>query len=218
MSVLEKPIVLKLNANWQPIGVLTPEQAFVRMSRPKRTHYSKEMKRPYSALHIEYPLLPNGNIDFSGQMTLIPVEWKDWIALPVRPQDNFVGTARQKIRVPTVVIANNYNKVPSKSPSFSKNAVWIRDNFTCRVTGKKLSKKTGNIEHLIASSKDGETSFKNCYLIDKEINQLKGDMSPAEFEKKYGYRLPRPDELKVPTIARKIENRFGIKDWEIFLT
>jgi hypothetical protein len=36
--------------------------------------------------------------------------------LPIRPQDNAVRTVRGPIRVPTVIVAVNYAKVPKKRP------------------------------------------------------------------------------------------------------
>jgi len=211
MSILHQNRVLKLNAKWQPIGVTTPEKAFIAMSRKD----NKSGKRQYSSLHIELPLLPNGNIDFESACTILPVKWEDWIGLPVRANDEFIGTASKKIRVPTVIIANNYDRVPLKYPRYSKNAVWNRDKGVCAITQEKLTRSTGNIDHWTSRHNGGDTSFENCLVLSKKLNSLKGNLNMEEFCKKYGYKLPRkPERPKIKELI--IPNIYGIKDWELF--
>jgi 5-methylcytosine-specific restriction endonuclease McrA len=215
MSFLNKPIVLKLNANWKAIGVITPEEAFTAMSRQKQRHYTKDMKRPYCAVHIEYPVLEDGNVDFQSPCTILPVDWVDWIQLPVRPYDRFVKTANNQIRIPTVVIANNYRAIPKKNPRYTKYGIWLRDNFTCQITGDKLTHKTGNIDHWIPRNKRGESTFENCLLLRKDLNSKKGDMTMEDFCKKHGYPLPK--RPKTPSETPVINNNFEIRDWDLFL-
>jgi len=45
-----------------------------------------------------------------------PVTWDEWITLPIRDGDNAVHTVRGAIRVPTVIVALNFAKVPKKRP------------------------------------------------------------------------------------------------------
>jgi 5-methylcytosine-specific restriction endonuclease McrA len=216
MSLLEKDCCLKLNAAWQVLEAINPREAIEGLCRPKLPHYEKGMKRPFAALDIDYELNEDGSIN-KDTITIQAVEWADWINLPIRERDQVIRSARREIRVPTLVIANNYKKVPVREPRFSKHGVWVRDEFICQITKKKLTKKTGNIEHLVARSQGGETSYTNCYAVLQSINQMKADMTPEEFERKTGYKLPRKEDLKAPKFIRKIENRHGIKDWEIFL-
>lgn len=212
MSILHQNRVLKLNASWKPIGLTTPAEAFVAMSRE-----GSDKKNRYSSLHIEYPISEDGSVDFEKPCTIIPVKWEDWIALPVRYFDKAVRTSSLQIRVPTIIIANNYNKVPIKYPRYSKNAVWTRDKGTCAITETKLSKGDGNIDHWLPASRGGATNFENCLLLRKDLNSRKGDMTMEEFCKKFGYKVPRKPQR--PTISKvKINNSYDIKDWDIFLT
>lgn len=215
-EILEQRRVLKLGFDWRPIGVTTVERAFVAMSRIKRPSYTKEMKRPYYAINIEYTVDDNGNPDFNSPGLIMPVEWADWVKLPIRLYDRAINTATKQIRVPTVIIANNCKHIPKIVSKFSKHGVWIRDGGICQYTGEKVSKKTGNIDHVVAQSKGGKTSYKNCVTAKREINQLKGDMSLEEFERKYGYKL-----MKLPSEPREsdrtIVNTYNIRDWNLFL-
>src|SRR5437016_6061276 len=92
-DILKKTTVLVLNRNWQAINVRTPQEAFCQMATNVAT-----------ALEIE----GNGHIR--------PVTWAEWIVLPIRAQDQAVQTVRGPIRLPTVIVAVNYAKVPKKRP------------------------------------------------------------------------------------------------------
>src|SRR5256885_6176370 len=92
-DILNKTIVLVLNRNWQAINVRTPQEAFCMMATNVAT-----------ALEID----PADHIR--------PVTWDEWIALPVRPQDNAVQTVRGQVRVPTVIVAVDFAHVAKKRP------------------------------------------------------------------------------------------------------
>src|SRR5450432_3730938 len=95
-DVLNKTTVLVLNRNWQAIHVKTPAQAFCMLAAEVAT-----------ALDIHE----------TGDMR--PVRWTEWIALPVRAEDNSVRTVQGAVRVPTVMVLASYAKVPKRRPKFS---------------------------------------------------------------------------------------------------
>src|SRR5215467_10624383 len=89
MNILTKAIVLVLNRNWQAINVRTPQEAFCMMATNVAT-----------------------GLEIEGEDHIRPVTWEEWIILPIREQDEAVLTVRGQIRVPTVIVAVNYAKVP----------------------------------------------------------------------------------------------------------
>src|ERR1041384_5987779 len=103
-NILTKATVLVLNRNWQAINVRTPQEAFCMMATNVAT-----------ALEIE------------GEDHIRPVSWDEWITLPIRPQDNAVHPVRGAIRVPTIIVALNYAKVPKKRPTLSAKTIRERD-------------------------------------------------------------------------------------------
>jgi 5-methylcytosine-specific restriction endonuclease McrA len=147
-----------------------------------------------------------------GAMT--PVKWDDWITLPVREQDQFVTTPRGQVRVPTVVVAGNYAKIPKKRPKFSARAIWDRDGRRCQYTGQSLGFKEGNIDHVVPRSRGGATNWENCVLAAKLVNTVKADRLPEEA----GLRLLRkPSAPREVPVSLLIRNAHGIGDWEPFL-
>ena len=108
-DILNKSLVLVLNRNWQAINIRTPADAFCQMATNAAT-----------ALDIE--LAADGRAE-----AMRPVTWSEWITLPVRPQDNAVRTPRGAIRMPTVIVAVNFAKVPKQRPKL--NARNIRERI-----------------------------------------------------------------------------------------
>src|ERR1043165_1820571 len=111
MNILNKTTVLVLNRNWQAINVRTPQEAFCMMATNVAT-----------ALDIE------------GENHIRPVTWDEWITLPIRDGDNLVRTARGLIRVPMVIVAVNFAKVPKKRPKLCAKTIRERDGNRCQYT------------------------------------------------------------------------------------
>src|SRR5580765_7333013 len=114
MNILNKSIVLVLNRNWQAINVRTPQEAFCMMATNVAT-----------ALDIEIENVADSDpstLD-TRHSNLRPVPWDEWITLPIRPQDNAVHTVRGPIRVPTVIVAVNFAKVPKKRPKLCARTI-----------------------------------------------------------------------------------------------
>src|ERR1051325_1817816 len=109
-DILNKTIVLVLNRNWQAINIRTPQEAFCMMATNVAT-----------ALEIETEF-PVSSSEFRAS-NIRPVTWDEWLTLPVRPQDNAVRTARGAIRVPTVIVAVNFARVPKKRPKLCARTI-----------------------------------------------------------------------------------------------
>ena len=189
-DILNKSTVLVLNKYWQAIHVKTPAEAFCMMASDAAT-----------ALDIA-----DGNF--------LPTKWSNWLALVVRDCDQAVNTPRGPVRVPTVIIAVNYAKVPLRRPRFGPRGIWERDGGFCQYTGRKLAPKEGNIDHVVPRSRGGKTSWDNCVLAHKEVNSRKADRLPHEV----GLRLrTRPSAPRAMPASAFIRNHHGVGDWEHFL-
>ena len=112
------------------------------------------------------------------------------MSLPVRELDWSIGVVRGQLRVPRVILAVNYAKVPMRHPKFSYQAIRDRDEGRCQYTGRKLAKDEGNIDHVGPRSKGGGTTWNNCVLSCKQVNNRKGDRTPHEA----GLRLTKQPE------------------------
>ena len=190
-DILNKTIVLVLNRNWQAIHVRTPQEAFCMMATNVAT-----------------------GLDIDGDDHIRPVTWDEWIALPVRPQDTAVQTVRGAIRVPTVIVAVNFAKVPKKRPKLCAKTIRERDGHRCQYTGKLLRPDEGSLDHVLPRSRGGKDEWGNLVWSDKTVNAKKGNRLPHEAGLKL-LAVPRaPKELPVTALIR---NAHGIVDWQLFV-
>src|SRR6185437_1806270 len=196
MTILNKAIVLVLNRNWQAINIRTPQEAFCQMATGAAT-----------ALDIELS-------DGARAEALRPVRWDEWITLPIREGDHQVRTARGAIRVPTVIVAVNYARVPKKCPKLSAKNIRERDGNRCQYTGKLLKPDEGSLDHILPRSRGGKDTWENLVWSCKDVNARKGDRLPHEAGLKL-LSVPRaPKELPASALIR---NAHGVAEWKLFL-
>src|SRR5258706_11666288 len=129
-DILNKSIVLVLNRNWQAINVRTPQDAFCQMATNAAT-----------------------GLEIEDEDHIRPVSWDEWITLPIRPQDNAVQTVRGPVRVPTVIVAVNYARVPKKRPKLCARTIRERDSNRCQYTGRALRPEEGSLDHVLPRSR-----------------------------------------------------------------
>jgi 5-methylcytosine-specific restriction endonuclease McrA len=203
-DILNKNIVLVLNRNWQAINIRTPADAFCQMATNAATALDIEIEDdPFRTPHSEFRT--------SG---IRPVKWDEWITLPVREGDYAVRTARGAIRVPTVIVAVNFAKVPKKRPKLSAKNIRERDGNRCQYTGRLLHPDEGSLDHVVPRSRGGVDSWENLVWSAKDVNQRKADRLPHEAGLKL-LAIPRaPKELPV---TQSLRNSHGVAEWKLFL-
>src|SRR5213596_3906587 len=149
-DILNKTIVLVLNRNWQAINIRTPAEVFCQMATNVAT-----------ALEID------------GENPIRPVTWDHWIMLPIRDCDNAVQTVRGAIRVPTVIVALNFAKVPKKRPKLCAKTIRERDGNRCQYTGTLLRADEGSLDHVLPRSRGGRDAWENLVWSSKDVNAHK---------------------------------------------
>jgi 5-methylcytosine-specific restriction endonuclease McrA len=195
-NILNKTTVLVLNRNWQAINIRTPQEAFCQMATNVAT-----------GLDIDLG-------DGARAEALRPVTWDEWITLPIRDADNIVRTARGPIRVPTVIVAVNFAKVPKKRPKLCAKNIRERDGNRCQYTGKLLKPDEGSLDHVLPRSRGGADTWENLVWSSKDVNARKGNRLPHEAGLKL-LSVPRaPKELPVTALIR---NAHGLAEWKLFL-
>ena len=205
-NISEKAIVLKLNSNWQPIGYGIVADAIVDLVAGESV----------KALDIQYVMNEDGTPNFSESPEgMVPLGWEQWLQLPIRPWDLAIHSSKLTIRVPTVVIANNFHKMPMKvwRGKPSKDAIYIRDGGKCQYTGKPLDKKTATIDHVLPRSRGGSDDWTNLALTSKELNGKKGNALNSEI----GLRLLRQPMTPKPVPISQLIREVRHPDWSLFL-
>ncbi len=184
--------VLVLNRNWQAIDTADVATALCDMFRGVAT-----------------------GIDTGDESNgLRAVTLEEWLALPIRPGDKSLGTVRGLVRVPTVIAAVNYDKVPKKRPKLDNRGIKQRDNCRCQVTGE-FCPDNGSVDHLIPKSRNGaKKSWRNMVWMRRDLNSKKGSRTLGEM----GWKLIRqPQEPKEVPVTQLLRRRPDKPDWNHFL-
>ena len=162
-DILNKAMVLVLNLEiWQAINIRTPADAFCQMATNSAT-----------ALEIEGESFS----DPSGDVGAV-----DQAAGAGRPTTQ-CRRSRGTVRVPTVIVAVNYARVPKKRPKLCARTIRERDGNRCQYTGVLLHPDEGNLDHVVPRSRGGADTWENLVWSSKAVNSKKGNrhcrMRPA---------------------------------------
>lgn len=206
-ELLDQPIVLSLNRAWQVIGHRTVKQALVALNG------GDAASPPALGLDIEYARGADGGFDFERPLSFRPVPWDEWAKLPVREFDLSIRTPHQAIRVPTVIVATRFERLPLRTPRLTRAAIFARDGGVCQYTGERVGWRGGNLDHVVPRSRGGRDSFENLVWAKREVNSRKADRLPHEA----GLRLLRHPRAPapLPVVAALREPRHP--DWRHFL-
>src|SRR5881296_1150228 len=182
-DILSQSTVLVLNRHWQAIHVSTPAEAFCMLATA---------------------------LDIDADDHIRPVTWEEWLTLPVRPQDRAVLTVRGPVRVPTVIVAVNFAKVPKKRPKLSARSIRERDRNRCQYTGALLRPEEGSLDHVVPRSRGGRDTWENLVWSSKSVNTKKADRLPHEAGLKLLSTPRAPNALPMSALIR---NAHVIADW-----
>ena len=209
-SVVNKLICLNLNANWQPVGFKTVKDAIVDLCGCDANGKPSSL-----ALDIDYDIDNNGDPILDDPKSMNPVSWTEWMKLPVRSWDLSINTPTMMIRVPTVIIATNFNKMPVKHfrGKPSKDAIYTRDGGVCQYSGKKIDRNSATIDHIVPRSKGGADTWTNLVLCSKDINSKKGNRMNSEVGLKLLKQPIAPQPVPVYALIKDAKHI----DWHHFL-
>lgn len=185
-NIINKEIVLVLNANWQAIDIVTPKRAFVALS----AETSVDSEPPFLAMDLE--LDENGELVYTN-----PVPFDEWLKLPIRENDLFVQTGIRKIRVPTIIITRNFNKIPTHKVRLCSSSIAKRDGNKCQYTGRELTRATFTLDHIIPRDRGGKDTWENLVACDRQINEMKSNKLPHEVGLKLLKQPKCPPEMPV---------------------
>lgn len=182
-TALERP-VLKLNKAWQVIATTTAQVALENLCR------GAEM-----------------GLDTT---TMRAVGWKEWLVLPIRPEDAVIQTVRGPVRIPTVVVCIKYAGRQEKRPKLSNQAIKERDGAICQITGEHAP--DGNVDHGIPQSRGGKDTWENLRWMSRDLNSKKADRTLEEMGWKPIRKAEAPKAVPMERAIKPLH-----PDWEHFL-
>jgi 5-methylcytosine-specific restriction endonuclease McrA len=187
MNTLDEPVMV-LNKMWNAIRIVPAVRALTLLFADKASVVDGEDYTIYS--------------------------WDDWVALETGEGDKYITTSSSNIKIPKVIVLSKFDKLPKKGMKLTKRNIFIRDDFTCQYTGKKVTTKDGDIDHVKPKSKGGKTSWNNSVLCSKTVNRKKADRTPEEA----GLRLLRLPSKPSPQVIYLDPRMIVDPYWEKFIS
>jgi len=130
--------------------------------------------------------------------------------------DEYVNYPSGRIKLPAVIAHTRMIPLPKKVP-FTRKNVYLRDDFTCMYSGKKLPPIELTFDHVLPASRGGKTTWDNIVTCSKDINGFKANRTPKEA----GLRLIKkpyiPDVYEIREKSKKHPPAILCKEWEDYL-
>jgi 5-methylcytosine-specific restriction endonuclease McrA len=126
-----------------------------------------------------------------------------------------VHSARQAMRVPSVIRLLEYRRIPMQARSLSRKNILMRDRYTCQYCQRTFSSNELTLDHVVPRSRAGETTWENLVACCHPCNNRKGNRTPEEAGLRLA-RAPRPFSLHT---SRHLMRLLGKSDdqWRKYL-
>jgi 5-methylcytosine-specific restriction endonuclease McrA len=188
---MRKPLlntnVLVLNKVYQAVQIITVRKAFALL-------YKGQVK----AVLEDYT-----TYDFQN--------WKD---IPIHPEDEWVATPSFRIRVPRVILLQQFDKLPKHDVKFCRKNIFLRDNNRCQYCGQKFATEELNLDHIVPVSRGGKTTWENVVCSCLLCNVRKGNRMPEEA----GLRLiSRPGKPSWHPLLKLVLSEKFHESWKNFV-
>jgi 5-methylcytosine-specific restriction endonuclease McrA len=165
-------------------------------------------------------LLLNADASPVSMLPLSTLSWEDAIKYIVTDkavvldwhEDWIVRSARWETRVPAVMILKEFQKKKT-SVRFSKQNVFLRDNYTCQYCEVEVSRKTATLDHVLPVSHGGKTTWENCTTACADCNARKGN------NKKITPKVKpwKPNYFQLVDRRKKMKWELGHPSWANYL-
>ncbi len=149
------------------------------------------------------------------------IDWRKAIVLiflgkaePVKNYDKVVRSVNLTMPLPAVIRLLKYVKNGRKVYlRFSRENVFLRDNYTCQYCGKKFPPSKLTYDHVIPKSRGGTTDWTNIVTCCERCNRLKGDRTPEEA----GMKLLKPPRRPVLLPGMQLYKKNIPDEWKPYL-
>lgn len=92
----------------------------------------------------------------------------------------FAKSVQKSFQLPSIVKLRAYIRPRNHAVRFSRENVYIRDDYTCQYCGDRLHPKQLTLDHVVPASKQGKKSWTNVVAACRHCNQRKADRTPDE--------------------------------------
>lgn len=214
-DILNKNCVLVTNSLWQCVGTTTPKKSFIAINSS-----IDSINMAVKFFDIQYKKNQDGSYNFDEVEFITPLTFEEWEKVEIRPFDEVIKTANRIFRIPNVICAMNFHKIPVRTLRPTKKNLFYRYGGKCAYTNKQLTLNSMTTDHIIPKSRWKELkkfgsadSWENLVPCDKDLNHKKGNSLNEEIGLKLLVKPSSPKPIPVSELISEIRHR----DWAWFL-
>ena len=124
----------------------------------------------------------------------------------VEETDREIRSVSFVIRLPSVVRLLRLIRPRRREVKFSRQNIYLRDNFRCQYCGVRVSSQELNLDHVIPRSLGGQTTWENIVTCCVPCNARKGGSTPEAVGMRPISRPVRPSRLPGLSITINMQN------------
>lgn len=171
---------------------------------------SSPLQKPVLVLNASYE-----PINICGARRALVLVLKG-IARTEEEQGPTLHAARMRMPMPSVIRLLEYRRIPHQTRALSRKNILLRDRNTCQYCGCVLSAAELTLDHVLARSRGGLSTWENLVACCHDCNRRKGNQLLHELSNMTLAREPRPFSLHT---SRHIMRMLGSSDasWRKYL-
>ena len=116
------------------------------------------------------------------------------VAAEEEPSSFAVHSATRVVSVPSVIRLLEYRRIPRQTRALSRKNILVRDRHTCQYCTRSYAANDLTLDHVVARSRGGKSTWENLVACCRRCNNRKGDRMPEEAGMTL-MRRPRPFTL-----------------------
>jgi 5-methylcytosine-specific restriction endonuclease McrA len=133
----------------------------------------------------------------------------------VEETDQVIRSVSFVIRLPSVVRLLRLIRPKRPEVKFSRQNIYLRDNFRCQYCGARVSSSELNLDHVIPRSLGGQTTWENIVTCCIPCNVRKGGRTPESARMRLISKPARPARL--PGLAITLSLQHSPESWRDYL-
>jgi len=146
-----------------------------------------------------------------SSLPLHTVDWKEAVILVYMGkckvldsyEDLTISSAHTAYRVPSVLVNSRYVR-PKRKVEFSRNNIFLRDDYKCQYCGKNFSAIGLTFDHYVPRAEGGKTNWGNIITACRKCNHIKGTQNRRRWKARRAPYIPDFYELEGKAKKRTI--------------
>lgn len=118
------------------------------------------------------------NITSWKRAVVLLIKGKAEYAEKVNNLDDYIK--KGEYYIPRTIKLTYEMAIPTLELPFSRENIYLRDDYTCQYCGEKFSAEELTLDHVFPKSRGGENSWENLVTCCKHCNSKKADRTPKE--------------------------------------